>query len=503
MKKIFLAALLAVSLLGCGESDKSSSEKPRMVVPIKVTFSSIAPNADISGATKEVVRNMNQGLLRFDLDQKKIVPAIAEEMKIEDNGKSYIFTLREEVKFHNGKTVTPEDVKHSFERVAGLDGHKVLEANWSKMLESVEVLDSKTVKINIKDDAKSTSAIYDIADVFIVPDGISEEELERNPVGAGAYKFVEYLPGEKIVMESFEDYFLGAPEVKEVEFKYYGEGSARVLAFKNGEIDFLPLLVENKDEVMKDKNVEIVSNLANDVNVLYLNNSNPKFADARVRKAVWHGIDMERIIKNLTLGSAVKLGSHMSPYLAEYYQPGLENRYPYNPEKARELLKEAGYDNGFKFTLTTISENTFENDMALFMKEDLARAGIEVEINPIPWGQYLPEVYRGHKYEGAILRIIGYVDPYMTLKRYASADSGNMAEYKNPKVDELLKKARTTYDEKEREDIYKEIQVILNEDAASVFMLDQGYDVALSPKFTGYRNYPFAFTDISTIKVKK
>ena len=486
-----------------GDKKEVTTEKTKMVVPIKVGFSSIAPNADISGSTKEVIRNMNQGLLRFDVEERKIVPALAKEMQIDPTGKSYTFTLRDGISFHNGKKITPEDVKYSFERVAGLSGKNVLEPVLKDVLESVEILDEKTVKINLKEEKKSSSAIYDISDVFIIPAGMSESELEKSPVGAGPYKFVEYFPGEKIVLESFKDYYLGEPEVQEVEFKIYGEGSARVLAFKNGEIDFLPLTVENREEISKNKEVHIARNLANDTNILYLKNSDPKFSDRRVRQAIWQGIDMDRILKSLTLGSGAKEGSHMSPYLTEFYQENLEKRYPYNPERAKELLKEAGYGDGLKFRLTTISENPVENDMALFIKEDLAKVGVEVEVVPLPWGQYLPEVYRGHKYEAAILRVMGYVDPFKVLKRYRTGDSGNVGEYSNPKVDELLKRAYVTYDAKERADLYKEVQTLLNEDVAAVYMFDQGYDIALSPKFTGYRSYPFAYIDISTVKVKK
>jgi peptide/nickel transport system substrate-binding protein len=502
MKKFLLGALLILSLSGCGDKE-TIAEKTRMVVPIKVSFGSIAPNADISGSTKEVIRNMNQGLLKFDVEEKKIVPALAQEMKIDENGRSYTFILRDGIKFHNGKMITPEDVKYSFERVSGLSGKNVLEPVLKNILESVEIVDNKTVKINLKEETKNSSIIYDIADVFIVPNNITEEELEKKPVGAGPYKFVEYFPGEKIILESFKDYYLGEPEVKEVEFKIYGEGSGRVLAFKNGEIDFLPLTVENKEEISKNPDIQIIKNLANDTNILYLKNTNPKFSDKRVRQAIWQGIDMDRIIKTLTLGSGAKEGSHMSPYLTEFYQENLENNYPYNPEKAKELLKEAGYENNLKFTLTTISENPIENDMALFIKEDLAKVGVEVEVIPIPWGQYLPEVYRAHKYDAAILRVMGYVDPFKILKRYRTNDSANVGEYSNQKVDELIKQAYSTYNPEERANIYKEVQKILNEDVAAVYMFDQGYDIALSPKFTGYKNYPFAYIDISTIKVKK
>ncbi|MGL6114480.1 MAG: ABC transporter substrate-binding protein [Cetobacterium sp.] len=504
MKKRIVAVLMAFALLGLGGcSDEKPEQNTRMVVPIKVGFNSIAPDTDFSAATKEVIRNMNAGLMRFDPDTRTLVPGLAESYTVTDDGRTYTFKLRDNLKFHNGKTITGEDVKYSFERVSGLKTGKPIVGDWNKNLKDVKVIDDKTVEIDIKDGAQKSSDIYNIADVAIIPNGISEQELEKHPIGAGPYKFVEYIPGQKIVLEAFNDYYLGAPDVKEVEFKVYKEGAGRILSFKNGEIDYLPLDVESLKEIQKDKNVHIVSSLGNDVNVLYLNNSFKPFQDKRVRQAIWEAIDIQRIIKGLALPEAAQLGSHMSPYLKEFYENGLQNKYPYNPEKARELLMEAGYNNNLSFTLTTISENTFENDMALFIKEDLAKVGVTVNVNPIPWGQYLPEVYKQHKYEAALLRVAGYPDPHRILQRYETGYSSNMGEYSNSEVDQLLAKASKTYDQQEKIKIYKKIQDILNEDIAAVYLMDQGVSVALSPRFIGYKTYPYAYIDISSIKIKK
>ena len=503
MKKKIMAALIAISLLslsGCKE--EKVEDKTKIIIPIKVGFNSIAPDTDVSAATKEVIRNMNTGLIKFDPDSKTLVPALAKSYEIKNNGRTYIFKLRDDIFFHNNKKITPEDVKYSFERVSGINTGKVIVGEWNKKLESINVLDENTIEINIKDSEHSSSDIYNITDVSIIPKGISENELEKNPIGAGPYKFVEYIPGQKIVLEAFENYYLGVPEIEEVEFKIYKEGASRLLSFKNGEIDFLPLNLESLKEVTKDKNIEVISSLGNDVNILYLNNSFKAFQNKKVRQAIWEAIDMDRIIENLALPKAEKLYTHMSPYLKEFYKNSLEKNYPYNPEKAKELLKEAGYSN-LSFTLTTISENTFENDLALFIKEDLAKIGVNVSINPIPWGQYLPEVYKAHRYEAALLRVAGYPDPQRILQRYETNYSSNMGNYSNQKVDLLLKEATETYNTSRRIDIYKEIQTLLNEDIASIYLMDQGVAIALSSKYTGYKTYPFAFIDVSTIKLKK
>ncbi|SJZ41948.1 peptide/nickel transport system substrate-binding protein [Cetobacterium ceti] len=502
MKKIFMILTLIVTFIFLAGCSDEKDLKDRMVIPIKTGFASIAPDSDIAGATKEVIRNLNSGLLRFDPDKNKLVPGLAKSYEIKNGGKSYIFTLRENLKFHNGKIITPEDVKYSFERVAGLKTGKPIVGDWQMNLKDVKVLDKNRVEIDIKDGQEKSSDIYDLADVAIIPEGISEKELEKHPIGAGPYEFVEYIPGQKLVLKAFKDYYLGEPEIKEVEFRVYKEGASRLIAFKNGDINFLPLTNETEKEFKNDKNVTLISGLQNDITLLYLNNSYEPFKNKKVREAIWRGIDIDRIIKGIGLSSSVKVGSHMSPGLDEYFKKGLENKYSYNPEIAKKLLKEAGQSN-LKFTINTIAENNFDNDAALFIKEDLKKIGVEVEIVPIPLSQYLPTVFRNHEYQGAILRIIGYPDPYRILNRYRTGDLSNMGEYSNKKIDELLEKASKEYNKEENIKIYKEIQNILNEDIGGIYLMDQGRVVALSPQFTGYKMYPFAYIDVSSIKIKK
>ncbi len=495
---IFIGAL---AFTGCSEKE-NNDKKISMTIPIKVDFNSIAPDKDISAATEEVIRNMNATLIRFDPDSKSLVPGLAKSYTVSDDGTSYTFQLRDNLKFHNDKVITPEDVKFSFERLAGLNGAPPIMGDWAKILEKVEITNDNKIIVHIKNNEKSSSDIYKIADVSIIPAGSNEKDLEKHPIGAGAYKFVEYLPGQKLVLESFDNYYLGKPEVEKVEFRVYKEGAGRVLSFKNKEIDFLPLTPETTKEIKKMEGIEVVSSLGNDVNVFYLNHNYEPFKNKNVRQAIWQSIDMDRVINNLSLNGAQKLSSHMSPYLKEFYNSNLQNKYPYNPEYAKKLLKESGYEN-LSFTLNTISENNFENDMALLIKEDLQQVGINMNINPIPWGQYLPKVYKNRDYEAAILRIAGYPDPQRILQRYKSDFSSNMGNYSNPRVDELLILAKNTYNKEQLQDIYKEIQLNLTNDISAVYLLDQGVSIALSPKFTGYKIYPFAFIDVSSIKVKK
>ncbi|WP_426709319.1 ABC transporter substrate-binding protein [Cetobacterium sp. SF1] len=501
MKKIILFLVLIIGCFGLnGCSDEEANN--RIVIPIKTGFTSIAPDSDIAAATKEVLRNLNAGLMRFDSEKNKLVPGLAKEYHMENNGQRYIFVLRDNLTFHNGEKITSKDVKYSFDRIAGVTTGKPIVGDWKMNLASVDIIDDKTVAINIKPGEEKSSDIYDLADVAIIPAGSKEEDLEKHPVGAGPYKFLEYIPGQKLVLEAFDNYYLGKPEIKEVEFRVYKEGASRLMAFKSGDIDVLPLTFETEKELQNQKDIEIVSGLQNDVTLLYLNNSLEIFKNKKVREGIWRSIDVDRILSGISLKSSTKLGSHMSPALMEYYKKGLENKYPYTPEIGKKLLEESGVKN-LKFTIKTIAENNYDNDVALFIKEDLKNVGVDVEIEPIPLSQFLPSVFRNHEYEGAILRIVGYPDPYRILNRYRTGDISNMGEYSNPKVDQLLDEARRTYDSEKNAEIYKKIQEILNEDIAGIYLMDQGRSVALSSKYTGYKMYPFSFIDVYSIHLKK
>ncbi|MGL4935708.1 MAG: ABC transporter substrate-binding protein [Cetobacterium sp.] len=494
MKKIvYLLFVIVAILMGCEKKE----ETLKMVIPIKTGFKSLAPLRDVSASTKGVMRNMHLGMLEYDVDSKEVKEALAKSYFLDEKTKSITMILREGTKFHNTKDITIDDIKYSYERVAGKDGKAPISSLLSNSLEDIDIINDKTIKMSFNENISLSQIIFEVIDTFIIPKDVSEEEQEKKPIGAGPYKFVEYVPGEKIVLSAFKDFYKGVGDVKEVTFKIFPDTSSQLMAFQAGELDLLQITSDNRKIVEKVSGSSIYDGLANDVRTMFLNHEFEAFKNKEVREAIELGIDKNRLVNILAKDSGVALSTHMSPYMRDY----IEN-IPIQVKdivKAKELLKNSGYEN-LSFTLKVVGENSFDNTMAVIIKEELSSIGVNVEIHSLPWTNYFTEVYREHNYEAALLQIVGYPDPYRVLSRYGSMASGNMPQYKNIEIDNLLKEAFNQNSKEEEVKAYKRIQKILTDEVVSIWIMDQGISIALSKKFTNYKAYPFTFIDIFNIK---
>lgn len=528
MKKKILAAvcLAAMLLTGCGSDGNATNNSSTdtavadeaFIATYPADFISLAPLADVSANTKMVLRNMHEGIYKISPDSS-LEPGVAETIDIskEDGYLVFDIVLKNNVKFHNGKNLTSEDVKYSYERLAGLvDGitpDMVTGSGYFPQLLNgeeegykkgkFEIIDDYHLKVYMDDSYGTLTTMYTLADGLLVPSNYSEEEQKEHPIGVGAYEFVEYEEGDHISMKAFEDYYGEAPEIKDVEFRKYADESTLPLAFENGEIDILNLNNENYDKI-KEEGYEISEGLSNDVRVLYMNEREGRpFANKDLRMAFEYAIDKDKMYKAIANGRGAILYSHMSPKLEEYYNDELKDIYAYNPEKAKEYLEKAGYKEGLEVTIKTVAENDIEQDMASLIIEDLEKVGVKAVNEPIPWNTYYEEVYKGYNYDLAILNIVGYPDPSRILSRYEGESGKNMPGYINSEYDKLINEARKSVDQgKESIEKYKELQKLLTEDAVGVFTIDPGVATAVSDGYEGYENYPFAFVDISLIERK-
>ena len=189
----------------------------------------------------------------------------------------------------------------------------------------------------------------------------------------------------------------------------------------------------------------------------------------------------------------------MSPFMGNYYNPELENLYPTNPDRARELLAEAGFPDGFS-AVFRIVDNPLYHDIAAVIQSELQAVGIDLTIQPQPWNAFNEEVVRGRNYEISLLNVVGFADASRVLGRYRSTATNNKGNFVNLEVDRLLTDALASWDHSAATDMYHEVQRLLAYYAAAFWVIDPGVMVALSPEFTGFRNYPFAFTNISAIR---
>ncbi len=510
---LIIALLMTLALAGCGGSpsepaeietpDNSQTpvaEEPvsqdggNIVMVVEQDIDYLDPHLAAASGTEEILFNIFEGLMHPD-STGAVYPAVAESYDISDDGLTYTFTLREGIKFHNGEPVTIEDVKYTMDRIMGTETGTPLRSELANVA-SVETPDDSTIvfTLNQRDSAFLSNLYY----AKIVPK-TNEENFNTFPIGTGPFKFAEYLPEQRVVIEKFEDYWQeGVPHLDQVEFRIIPDREAALLSLQLGEIDMFPRLPIDRVAELGEgfKTIEGSSNM---VQLMPMNNNVEPFDDIRVRQAVNYAVDVDEIIEAVAFGYGRKLGSNMSPVMAKYYKEGLENTYDYDPDKAIELLTEAGYPDGFDLTITIPSNYQFHVDTGQVIFQQLANVGIDVEIELVEWGVWLERVYQGREYQATIIAFTGKLDAYKVLNKYISTDRTNFFNFENAEVDELMAAAAQELDDEAAVEMYKRVQEIITENAPAVYIMDPEFSIAMKENISGYVLYPMYAQDMSTV----
>ena len=509
MKKkfsILMALLLVVALGGCagdtGESsgDKSSSATGEpvyggsVVVGVQQDIDSLDPHKATAAGTKEILFNIFEGLVKVD-ENGSLINAVASDHKISDDGLVYTFTLRENVKFHNGNKVTAEDVKYSLERASGLlDGTALIST--LKTIQSVDIVDEQTVQVTVG--SANTELIYSFV-AAIIPAG-SGEDAEGTPIGTGPFSFASYKPQEGIVVKKHADYWQeGLPYLDEVTFKIINSPDTALIDLRGGSIDIYPYLTDSQASELKDS-FQILAAPSNVVQALFLNNAEAPLDNVKVRQAICYALDKDSVNEFVMGGNSTPVSSAMLPTLKEYYVE-LNDMYGTgaNIEKAKQLLTEAGYPNGIDLEMTVPSNYEVHVQTAEVIAEQLKAAGINAKINPVEWNTWLEDCYNGRKYQTTISGITCDATPGYLLTRFQTESSKNFVNFANAKYDELYVKAQNSLDLKEKADYYKQIQTILCEEAGSAFIQVPPITIAMKQNLGGYKFYPIYVQDMSTV----
>jgi len=513
---LMLAIFMSVALYGCKgdknvkNDDNSSidnsvtSQEPTyggsVVVGITQELDSLDPHKAVAAGTCEVLYNVYEGLVKPD-ETGAIVPAVASEYSVNDEGTVYTFTLRDGIKFHNGNAVTVDDVVYSVMRFSGLIEDVKAQINLKPALENVKevkALDDKTVEITLNNaDTEFLCYLASVNNAIIPKD---YEEIGTTPVGTGPFKFVSYNPLESLVMAKNEDYWNqeGMAYLDQVTFKISANTDAAFMELQSGAIDIFPYLTEENAAQLKDNfNIE-VGNM-NLVQGLFLNNAKEPFNNPKVREALNYAIDKQQIIDMVAGGRGNAIDTNCFTGLSKYYNSDLKDLYPTNIEKAKELLKEAGYENGLTFTFSVPSNYTFHVDTAQVIVEQLKAAGIDAEINLVEWNTWLDDIYHGRNYQATIIGLDSNLSPRDLLERFNSTDADNFINFNDTEYDEILKKAIETTSDDEKVSSYKKLQEILSTNSASVYIMDPPLLVAVNKKLGGYKFYPVYVQDMASV----
>ena len=512
MKKKLLALFLALVMVGavlpgCGDGSKDpggQGNNGKTGEPVKggeITIGiaqdlddSLDPHQTVAAGTREVLFNIFEGLVKPNSDGE-MIPAVAEKYTLSEDGTTYTFTLREGVKFHNGQTVTAEDVVYSINRCAAVpEGQeKPLVAAFSAV-KSVEALDEKTVAVTI---AQRDLEFISYMTAAIIP--ADYENQDTAPVGTGPFKFVSRTPQQDFVMERFEDYW-GAPAwLDKVTYKICENADALVMNLNGGSIDLCAHLTSAQASQLN-QNFQVLEGTMNLVQAIYLNNQAKPFDNQLVRQALCYAIDRQGIMDMVADGHGTAVGSSIYPAFTKYFLPELVDKYPHDVAKAKELLAQAGYPDGFDMTISVPNNYQPHMDTAEVVAEQLREAGINVTIQPVEWSTWLDTIYNGRQFQATVVGVdAANMTARAMLERFTSDYGKNFINYNNPAYDALFQKAINAQDEAGQTDLYKQMETMLADTAANVYIQDLCDLVAMRQDLGGLKFYPSYVLDLSTV----
>ena len=443
-----------------------------------------------TAGTREVLFNVFEGLVRPTPDGE-LIPAVAEAFTVAGN--VYTFTLREGVTFHNGEPVTVQDIVYSIERSADATSVSTFVSALS-VVTSVEAVDERTVRIEIEQPDLEFLAFLTIA---IIPAGYDEQA--RHPIGTGPFRFVSHAPQENLVLERFEDYWGKPAYLDRVTFRIFGSGEAMALAVQAGAVDIAAHLTMDTMRTLPPDYYYLAGPM-NLVQALYLNNTAAPLDDVRVRQALSYAVDIQQIMDMLADGMGYPLGSGMHPGFARYFHEGLVEFYPHDPDRAKELLAEAGLSDGFDLTITVASNYTPHVITAEVLVEQLRAVGVRASIDLVEWAWWLSEVNNARQFEATVIGIAARdLTARSMLERWVSDNGRNFINFYSPAYDAIFAEAQAATDGTEQVALYRELQEILAREAASVYLQDMVNLVAINAELAGFQFYSLYVMDLASV----
>ena len=507
MAFLLLASLLCAALTGCGGSSTEKTPEGGQTqtgstdaVANEITVGiaqdlddSLDPHLAVAAGTKEVMFNVFEGLMK-PTSTGDLTPAVAESYTVSEDRLTYTFTLREGVKFHNGDEVTAEDVVYSISRCADTtDGTPLVEA--FSVIQSVEAVDARTVAITI---AEPSNEFISYMTTAILPADYDQQDTA--PVGTGPFKFVSRAAQDNIVLERFDEYWGTPAYLDKVTFKIMENADSLVMSLQSGAIDLCSHLTSTQVAQLGG-DFYVAEGTMNLVQALYLNNAEKPFDDVRVRQALCYAVDKQGIIDLAFDGYGSPIGSSMYPAFGKYFDESLTNYYTKDVEKAKSLLADAGYPNGFEMTITVPSNYQPHIDTAQVLVEQLKEIGVTAKIELVEWGTWVSDVYAGRQFQSTVVGVdASNMTARALLERFTSDYAKNFINYNNADYDALFQQALTTYDDAEQTAIYKAMEKNLTENAANVYIQDLADLVAVRQGLEGVTFYPIYVLDLSTVR---
>ncbi len=516
MKKFFAVCmvLLLMASLGCAPagsevSGSASKEGGVLVYGRSGDSVSLDPARETDGESFYGATAIFDNLVEFKPGTTEVQSALAKSWEISDDGLVYTFSLEEGVTFHDGTPFNADAVVFSFERQF-IEDHPAYELGpwkyWgymdmSNIVESVEAADEYTVVFSLqKPEAPFIANLAMDFAAIVSPTAVTEmgEDFAFNPVGTGPFKFVQWIKDDSIIADKNENYWRRPAYLDRLILKVIPDATARFLALQKGEVDVIDFpSIEDLPAIEQDSALKLVQQEGLNVGYLAMNADRKPFGDTRVRQAVNYAINKQEII-DAVYGSAGAVAKNPIPPGMWSYNDAIVD-YEYNPEKARELLAQAGYADGFSTNIWAMPVvrpyNPNGRKVAEIMQAQLADVGIEAEIVSYEWGTYLDKTDTG-EHDMALLGWTGDngdPDNFLNVLLFIPAaipPAGNIAFWKNEEFNDLVQQAKEESDQSVRTRLYEEAQVIFKKEAPWVTIAHSIVTNALRNEVMGFKLYP-------------
>jgi peptide/nickel transport system substrate-binding protein len=464
------------------EGPKTGGE---LIVGNNADAKTLDPHLSSDLYSSRVFEQVFETLVAIDFEGN-YVGVLAESWEVSDDGTVWTFMIRDGVKFHDGTEMTVEDVKFSLERVADPETKSPHRPDFA-VIDKVNTPDEKTVEVVLKE--PSGVFMNALLSGQVVPKAKVEElgeDFNTNPVGTGPFEFVEWIPDDHITVKAFEDYWDGRAHLDKITFRPIPEASTRLVELETGGIHLMGEVPGQELERLEDtEGIKIDSVIGTNYRILAMNTEREPFDDKNVRQAIAHAVDKQKIIDVVYPGVAIKAEGPLPPTSWAFDESfkGLQH----DMDKAKELLAESDYPDGFEVKLMISEDQRLQRD-AVLIQSMLEPLGIVISIESVEWGTFLDRLM-GRDYD--MLRVGWTTNPepdsllYNTL--HSSSEKFNFTAYNNPQVDELLDQGRQETDIEERKEIYRQVQEIVVDDAPMAYLYHERRVVAEREVVQGFK----------------
>jgi len=514
MKKLLTVVILLALCTGIFSGCRQEEAQPVTLVFAKGDAVRLDPADVTDGESVTVMNNIFEGLVRYKEGSTEVEPCLATSWETSSDSLVWTFHLRQGVKFHDGTTFDADSVVFSLERLRDPKHPYHQYGEWSYWgwcfaeVAKTEKVDDYTVKITLSYPFAPFLSTMAMFTVYIVSPANAEQLKDQafaHPVGTGPFKFVEWVKGDHITLEKNPDYWGEKAKIDKLIFRIIADPSARLLALQKGEVQGIEF--PNPDDLEKiksDPNLQVLTQPGLNIGYLAINmgEDTPGFEepyrDVRVRRAIAYAINKKDIVDHLYKGTAIVAKNPIPPTLWSYNDDIVD--YDYNPDKAKQLLAEAGYPNGFKTKLWAMPVSRpymFDpQKIATAIQADLKNVGIDAEIVTYDWGTYLEKTEEGEHAMCLLGWTADYADPDNFIYALLDPDvatvgtAGNVAFYRNPQIHEINMQAQREMNLDKRIELYKQAQVIIHDDVPWIPIAHATQILVFQKDVKGFVLYP-------------